>query len=214
MDAYYDEDGITIYHADSRAVAWPAWLALIWTDPPYGPEHLDLYRTLAQKAELALKPGGHLFAQAGNRYLPEVLTALTSTKDLEYWWTVSIRHHPAGGLSHFHARQVTQLWKPTIWLRRSPTTPNPKYLRDEVGGTAWRPNTSHPWAQHASGPLHYIEALTEPGDLIFDPFMGSGTTLRAAKDLGRRAIGIEIEERYCELAVERLAQGVLAFGDA
>ena len=62
-------------------------------------------------------------------------------------------------------------------------------------------------------PVKLIRYLIQETDAqtILDPFMGSGTTLRAAKDLGRKAIGIEIEEKYCKIAAKRMAQEVLNF---
>ncbi|KKN75619.1 hypothetical protein LCGC14_0378570 [marine sediment metagenome] len=78
-----------------------------------------------------------------------------------------------------------------------------QYFNTETGG-------SHPTRK----PLALFKYLTltysNEGETVLDPFMGSGTTLKAAKDLGRKAIGIEIEERYCEIAANRLAQEVLS----
>jgi DNA modification methylase len=59
-----------------------------------------------------------------------------------------------------------------------------------------------------------IRLSTWPGEVVFDPFAGTGSTLVAAAQLGRKAVGIERSEKYCALAVDRLAQGALDFGGA
>ena len=74
-------------------------------------------------------------------------------------------------------------------------------------------DTGHPAVFPESLAVDVIRCFSQPGDVVADWFLGSGTTLRAAKDLGRRAIGIEIKERYCEIAARRLGQEVLPFCD-
>ena len=75
-------------------------------------------------------------------------------------------------------------------------------------------NELHPTTKPVGLVSQFVEWHTSPGDLVLDPFMGSGTTLVAAKGLGRKAIGIELEERYCEIAAQRCAQDVLDLGMA
>lgn len=97
--------------------------------------------------------------------------------------------------------RIYQLGRPKIWNGTRGYSTVWRFPPDRVEG--------HVCAFPLELPLRCIQTTTDPGDIVLDPFMGSGTTLRAAKDLGRQAIGIEIEEKYCEIAVKRLQQEVL-----
>lgn len=67
----------------------------------------------------------------------------------------------------------------------------------------------HPTEKPVELPAWFIRLHSAPGQTVLDPFAGSGTTGRAAKDLGRKAVLIELEERYCEIAARRMGQEVL-----
>jgi site-specific DNA-methyltransferase (adenine-specific) len=115
------------------------------------------------------------------------------------------RDHPSTRQNPLAGRRLTDLYRESIrWLH------NPEAGSGSAGAERFGKRQSDGAMRHAK-PLAWVRCLignTSFGSVI-DPFMGSGTSLRASKDLGRPAVGIEIEERYCEIAAKRMAQGSL-----
>jgi site-specific DNA-methyltransferase (adenine-specific) len=130
-----------------------------------------------------------------------------------------------GGWETPSAPHVRHAWEPIVyattgeWRRQAPA--GIEHWRDPLGGWAdmirgmWRipPGEScrsrHPAVMPVALAERCIRLSTWPGELVLDPFAGSGTTLLAAKRLGRRAVGVEQSERYCEMAAVRLSQHLL-----
>ena len=215
MKPYYDDGQITIYHGDCREIL-PTLepVDLVLTDPPYGIN----YRS-GHIGKLPRQIVGDVTSELRdwllNHRLPKPLACFAT-------WRCQPPSPPRGCLVwHKSVGGMGDLafpWSPTfelIWIY----------------GDGWKGHrgdavlTSKTIVTWNTGPARRLHPHEKPVDLmeqlllkapnagtILDPFMGSGTTLRAAKDLGRRAIGIEIEERYCEVAVKRLAQEVLPLG--
>jgi hypothetical protein len=109
---------------------------------------------------------------------------------------------------------VWHSWDPVVFWNSGPNSgPNSGHVNRDyhvgnvVGG--FGDKVDHPCPRPLDTMHHIVQLAAAEGEVIVDPFMGSGTTLRAAKDRWRKAIGIEIEERYCEIAAKRLAQGAL-----
>ncbi len=164
----------------------------------------------------ALAPHGSLYAWCGHRQIGKLVDWL----ELEGWstrflvWSKECPVPPAPGSGWPNAAELCiyayrsgRRWSyPGVFPLRSNVLTADGYRYGQPG------KVDHPTQKPFGVVNPLIEASSSSGDLILDPFMGSGTTLRACKDLGRRGIGIEIEEKYCEIAAKRLAQKVMDFG--
>lgn len=180
-------------------------------DMPW-PEYVEWQKEILRLLDATLSPSGGIFYNHKPRlvgaklWLPLELIPLDLKADLR-----QIITWDRGGGMNYNATAFVPVSEWIMLLAR----PDFRLTSKAVSGLGdvWRVpparNPDHP----APFPLGLVSKALEatPGGLVLDPFMGSGSTLVAAKLRGRKAIGIEIDERYCEVAVDRLAQGVLDF---
>lgn len=215
---YYSDDAVTIYHGDCRELLplMPK-VDLVLTDPPYGIGLETAYR-LRGRGRLAQCVDYPEIVGDSEPFDPRFILDLDLPTVL---W----------GANHYGDKlPPSSGW--LVWDKRAGRMQN-----DQADGElAWTNFVKgvrilqHEWngfRRDSELGKHYhptqkpvvlmrwvLTLRWTPTGAILDPFMGSGTTLRAAKDLGRRAIGIEIEERYCEIAAKRMSQSVMALHEA
>jgi DNA modification methylase len=208
MKHYYSEDGITIYHGDCREILPHISADVLVTDPPYGIDFRSGWTNATIANDTTTETRDAILAAWNDR--PALVfgaagEALISGAKLALVW-----HRPGSGMG-----DLSMPWKPDYELVHvfGVGFAHP-HRGSSVLTFAWdtfRGDAGHPHRKPVGLMRHLIERC--PPGVIVDTFTGSGSTLVAARDLGRRAIGIEIEERYCEIAAKRLSQRVL-FGGA
>ncbi len=213
---YYERGGITIYHGDCREILpeLPS-VDLVLTDPPYGIALQNHGRKDGKRRNRdwtvvnddSPEVGQWVVDYCLGREWPSVVFASPRKPWAGNWRSFLVWHKPGVGVGG----DPDLCWM-ADWELIQVANNGPIQGGKESGVIRW-PVSSASFANHpCEKPVGLCRKLIEKhgGTLILDPFMGSGTTLRAAKDLGRQAIGIEIEEKYCEIAARRLEQEVLA----
>jgi len=207
---YFQDDDVVIYHGDCRDILPTLGpVDLVLTDPPYGIDYQSAWRTDWNRKDKiqgdwefplwlfdVLKPSVAMFVFC--RW--DILPILPTPKSFIVW---DKGNHSMGDLRHEFGRQ----WEGIAFY------PGPHHVfryrpKDLIYAMRVAPDQLiHPNEKPAGILRPLIDCHN--AQTILDPFMGSGTTLRAAKDLGRRAIGVEVEERYCEIAARRMSQSVM-----
>ena len=211
MKPYYEHAGITIYHGDCRELL-PLPCDLILTDPPYGINHPTDYASRGRGAFTNCRdyPPVH---DDDKPFDPAFLL------DLDVPLILWGANHYANRLPNTSGWLVWDKERPddidqaTCELAWTNVIKGVRRFRYLWHGAirAGKDVLCHPTQKHEAL-MRWCMLLrwTKDLEVICDPYVGGGATLRAAKDLRKKAIGIEIEERYCEIAAERLSQEVLA----
>lgn len=201
---YYADDRVAIYHGDSTELIHAVQgVDVVLTDPPYGVGfEYDGYTDTEDNFDATVMPV--------LRYAIDWMPATVVTMSMRQMWKLpkskwvlcwakpgSVRRNSLGGFSE---------WEPVFVYGKAKYTNDYKYLPDCANHQKGK--SKHPCPKPLSLFRWLCSAAPEDG-LVLDPFMGSGTTLRACLDEGRRAIGFERSEQYCEVAADRLRQRVL-----
>lgn len=234
-EPYYRDDAVTLYHGDCREILSELndqSVDCVITDPPYTERTHGMAKTN--------KGRGHGtkaidFAAFTDEALMDALaecgrvTRRWVIASLDYAHAFGFDSNPPDGLRSLRvgvwvkpnpmpqisADRPGQGWEAILFLHRDDVKPT--WHGGGRAGVWTHPvvqNTGHPTSKPLPMVADWVRLFTNPGDLVLDPFAGSGTTLRAAKDEGRRAVGVELDERYCEIAAKRLAQDTLFGGVA
>lgn len=216
MKPYYEQDGITIYHGDCRDIL-PTLdeIDVVLTDPPYG---IDGGRGMGAIRERGKYAGG--FVDDTENIRTVVVPIIEKCIERARCVVVTPGNRNFG--MYPQPQSFGAFYQPAAVGLQSFGNLDAQpifYYGTAGGGRMGKPCSyvlteqpeanGHPCPKPLRAWRKLLANVSEPNQTVLDPFMGSGTTLRAAKDLGRKAIGIELNERYCEIAVNRLRQGVL-----
>lgn len=217
---YYERDGITIFHADCRDILpliEPVTIDLVLTDPPYGVSFdTDFTRFTGG---VSASTGTHAPVHGDtdpfdpspiiNTFDRVILFGANAFSDRlpAGTWIVWDKRSPQGAKNVMSDGEVA-------WLNHGHGVYIHSHTWDGFNRASERQTAYHPTQKPVALMRWIIERWSKPGDMILDPYMGSGPVARACADAGRRYIGIELEEKYCEIAARRLQQQVLPmFGE-
>jgi hypothetical protein len=175
---------------------------LFLTDPPWTGNGLAAFTELAALAEAKLKPGGLCVVDSGSYFVPEVISRMS--EHLQFYWLCGIKLN--GAHTRVWPKKLFQGFRPILLFAKPPMQKvKHEWFIDLIDGTSGD-KAHHKWGKATTELEHLIERLTEPNDLVVDPFVGGGSVPVACKALKRRFIGTEIDAGVAAAARARIAK--------